>query len=841
MIDFSKLNNTNDDKQTELDPRKIFENLPNLKDIPNDLWQGQGKTLEEWYANRNKQDILISLNTGAGKTIVGLLIAQSLINAENSSVLYICSTNDLVKQTEAEAKKVGIDCTTRISGAFSNDLFETGKSFCITTYATLFNGHSVFQRNFIPEAIIFDDAHVAESILRDSFTINIKKQQHEKMFGEIVNLFKSHFQELGIEEKFNDSLKPNNHNMVMVTPRELKKQRMQLLAIFKTHNVANDSSLTFAFQHLKDKLDVCVAIFAHETFELTLPFLPSLALDIFNLQKKRIYLSATLQSQVEFIRAFGRKPTHTIRPDNDAGNGERLIITDIAPYSIFSALYVNKVSTTHKIVVAVSSYNEAKKWHSVSNPPTRELFTETLNKFRNASKGGFILVSRVDGIDLPHDQCRIMLIEGLPSGASLLEKYQWHFLGMLNTQNIRIANRLTQLFGRINRGRSDYGVFFIAGKELNIWLKDDRNIALLPILLQKQLSLGLKARKELPLNDSDKISDAIEKIFDRDDGWLNYYSRQIASVSDKQIKNNEIIEKAALAEAQYAKHMWKNEYCKARKALEESIDEFANADTPLGGWHGVWLGASFDFEGDTVSAETAYYTAELRLGSNITLPKSSHNSQTSQTTACNAFCKSLLSYFNYQRGLQQLPKKIKRLKEDLEKIGKTTTSTNQYEEAVRRLGEFLGFQSTRPDNDKHVGPDVIWVDEHNKSLISFELKTDKQGKAQYNKEDIGQGLNHLEWVNAQYNNYQHLSLLYVGPDWNVSVQANPSSKMGLCTIRVIEELKDEVIALINDISSSASSKIEEVISQKSTEEKWQLQSLLQKLWVRNMQSSSGNT
>ena len=49
--------------------------------------------------------------------------------------------------------------------------------------------------------------------------------------------------------------------------------------------------------------------------------------------------------------------------------------------------------------------------------------------------------------------CRIMVIDGLPAGGSLIEKFQWEYLRMRNFYAGRIANRLVQLFGRINRGR----------------------------------------------------------------------------------------------------------------------------------------------------------------------------------------------------------------------------------------------------------------------------------------------------------------------------------------------------------------------------------------------------
>jgi superfamily II DNA or RNA helicase len=138
-MDFSKLGSTKK-AAAPTDPIKIFETLPSLSGTFNDLWRGQDKALNEWNTARKKNDVLVSLNTGAGKTIVGLLIAQSLVNEGLDNVLYVCSTIDLVKQTSEEASRIGMEHSTRTQKRFSNDLFETGKAFCITTYAALFNG-----------------------------------------------------------------------------------------------------------------------------------------------------------------------------------------------------------------------------------------------------------------------------------------------------------------------------------------------------------------------------------------------------------------------------------------------------------------------------------------------------------------------------------------------------------------------------------------------------------------------------------------------------------------------------------------------------------------------------
>lgn len=66
-MDFSKLGRSKK-AQVLTDPIRIFETLPSLSGTFNDLWRGQDKALNEWHGARDRQDVLVSLNTGAGMT-----------------------------------------------------------------------------------------------------------------------------------------------------------------------------------------------------------------------------------------------------------------------------------------------------------------------------------------------------------------------------------------------------------------------------------------------------------------------------------------------------------------------------------------------------------------------------------------------------------------------------------------------------------------------------------------------------------------------------------------------------------------------------------------------------
>jgi replicative superfamily II helicase len=45
----------------------------------NDLYTSQADVLKTWFNDRNARDVIIKLHTGGGKTLVGLLMAQSTL------------------------------------------------------------------------------------------------------------------------------------------------------------------------------------------------------------------------------------------------------------------------------------------------------------------------------------------------------------------------------------------------------------------------------------------------------------------------------------------------------------------------------------------------------------------------------------------------------------------------------------------------------------------------------------------------------------------------------------------------------------------------------------------
>lgn len=842
-MDFSQLKRPTRNVKP-LDPIAIFERRPSLPNTPNDLWRGQTETLNKWHKNRGESDIFIALNTGAGKTLVGLLVAQSLVNEGIENVTYVCGTKDLVLQTQREATKLGIECTLRTSGNFSDSLFETGKAFCITTYTSFFNGLSVLQRDYFPGAVIFDDAHVAERIIRESFTLRISTPSQAALFKEIKVLLEPHFREVGKLPSLESAIGSPGGSSIMVSPSAAREHSERLYNLLVDSGIRSDSNLKYSFNHLKENLEHCAIVFGYGSVEISPPFLPLLTLPIFLRDVRRIYLSASLNYKSDIARAFGRIPDLCIEPKNDAGNGERLILfADEIPSKKIDHTFVTSLSEKHKVLIAVPSYRQAETWKKVGTPPSTDEFTDELQLFREASSGTFILVSRVDGIDLPHDTCRVMILDELPTGASLLEKFQWNTLDMKNFRAAKASNQITQLFGRINRGRNDYGAFIINGRSLSSWLKNDRKLALLPELLRNQILLGKSFHEQKRLLGASQLIDVIDSVLNRNQSWIDFYGESINEMSldneasERTQKIEESMTQAALAEVKFMSAIWNRDYAVARQALEEVMQDTEQADEKLSGWHSLWLGMCLENEQDYEAAQEEYFRARKRLANQVIVPKNLGDSQKAEAPT--------LGLTDFERQIDLIvgrnskegyAKTFQRLCDSVEKLDDSNASAEKHEEALRVLGEYLGFMSVRPDNDGGSGPDVFWIDDLTQRCLAFELKTQKKANPTYFKKEIGQGYNHLEWVRQNYPNHFCLGLVYVGSHGKLDKTANPSSEMYLCDISVLAVIRNQLIAGIRDLRAIAPTQRKSKVTEFCSASQWTLDGISSKVKVKTMQS-----
>ena len=176
-------------RSTLLDPTEIFKHLTPQEGY-NYLRDVQKEFLLSWHQRRNEQDIIGKLNTGAGKTLIGLLMLKSKMNEGFGPSVYLCPDHQLVNQVLNQARLfnipvVTIPISTESRAEFPLE-FLNGEAILVCTFERMFNGKSIFGvegygYREIQEigALVVDDAHSCIRKARQQCTITIDKN-HKK-------------------------------------------------------------------------------------------------------------------------------------------------------------------------------------------------------------------------------------------------------------------------------------------------------------------------------------------------------------------------------------------------------------------------------------------------------------------------------------------------------------------------------------------------------------------------------------------------------------------------------------------------------------------------------------
>ncbi|TGU71627.1 DEAD/DEAH box helicase [Geomonas terrae] len=776
-----------------VDPIELFIKVKVTDPAINDLWLAQGDALREWHKNRSRGDIGLVLNTGAGKTLVGLLMAQSLVNETKGKVIYVCSSIQLVEQTAGKAKGYGLQCTTYFRGGFSNDLYSRGKAPCITTYQAVFRGGSKFAREDV-DAVIFDDAHAAEHIIRDHFSLKIDRKENAALYSTLIALFREYFYNIGKSGTFEELATPGCQKLLFVPPFEVHRQFSEIVRVLTSAKLSSNIETAFPWEYLRDRIDLCAFVISGGSLTITPPFIPIRQLPYFRKEVRRIYLSATLGAPDAFTRTFGKVPEIIIAPETKAGKCERLILfpSNVDENDVAVAKEAIK---GRKTLILVPTRKRSKLWDDIAYIPEQEKVTESVDMFKkDSSTPKLVLAARYDGVDLPGDTCRVMVIDDLPTGLGHLERYMWESLNLNKTLRSTVASRIIQSFGRISRGLSDHGGVLITGKKLVDWLLTPKNQAYLPRFLTMQIMLGQEVSKNL--KKAEDVDSALTGCLGRSEGWLKAYEQFMnTDVELNGVDSEEESVAIASAEVTFGAMMWDRNYAGAAKVFAESLESTFAVSSNTGAWHSLWLGMAYELMGDSERA-TGMYSKAHQVQKNI--PQICTFAKAMSGKAFTDQVIEVASQFKInEEGKISLPKTIA---SDLSALDGAGTSS-QTEEALRALGQYLGLQALRPDNECNTGPDVLWLLPGCPALC-MEVKTDKKETSNYTKGDIGQMNDHLQWV---YDNTESkdVRLLFVGPISPATHAANPSQFVYVCQLEEFLILGKRLIAALEDVKNYA--------------------------------------
>jgi len=798
MVDFAKLK-TQKKKSTPIEPLEIFRRLPKPVGI-NDLYISQADVLDTWFQRRSQRDIVVKLHTGGGKTLVGLLMAQSTINETNEPVLYLTPTRQLVTQTLEKAKALGIAAVPYQTGQPLNDDFLNGKAIMVGTYKALFNGRSKFGVRggtgtpIKASAVILDDAHVAFSVVRESFTLEVSAEKQRDRYNSLTGLFRRAFKEIDRLGTFDDTVQGLNNGVIEVPYWAWHEQLDAVREQLRT----DAEQYPFDWPLLRDNLHMCHALVSPSTFTIT-PVLPLVsAFPTFAEAPRRIYMSATIADDSEIVRTFDADSAlvdNALVSRSLAGISERMIlIPDLMPFNFNVREALNKLLdwTTEKYgaIVLVPSNDAAEGWTDVATfaKGSEDVEALVLALQSRTTNGPVVFANRYDGIDLPGDSCRLLVMEGLPAGTSDYELLRAATLYGGAAISRMLAQRIEQVIGRGARGSGDHCVVLLAGAKLASWFAKDANFRLMTGATRAQLDMGATVSKEV--NDLKELATTILKSYERDSDWVEYHAETLAESVEPEAADAHRFDIAAAERKAF--NLWHDGYHeKAIARLLKVIAETKLLDPQTRGWLQQLAACIANNWGQGERAaelqRDAYGNNRNLLRPKILPPYRPLPTPSAQAAAIAG----QLRGYRVRRGLLHHF-------EDVVSHLHAAATANQFEQSLAELAQLIGLSSERYDNHG-VGPDVLWLLPQLLGII-IEAKSRKDGKNALTKEQHGQLLVAEEWFAKNYPDYKAIRVS-VHPS-NKATKAATATKSYALTYEKLNALIADARALLTKLCES---------------------------------------
>ena len=738
-LDFSKFRAIRDHLPT--DPRYIFASLSGRAPGFGYLRDVQGQVLDAWHARRRQRDVSIKMNTGTGKTAVGLLALRSSLNEGVGPALYVAPDKFLVRQVADQALRLGIKYT---EDPDSSD-YVSGDAIGIVTVHRLVNGRSIFGgpgsiRTEPVEigAIVIDDAHACVRTVEDQATVSIPEVH--PAFAQMLSLFEADLRSQS-PARLTD-LKNRAMGTIVRVPISSWAERipavMQIL--LENDNADDNSGWRFSWPLIRDILPACQAIFSSEAFEIQPMCPPTNMITSLEAARRRLYLTATLADDSVLVTHFGVSETAAkdpVTPSSAADIGDRLILSPRELNARMSDERVRDVvktlATTHNVVVLVPSYRRSRFWEEIATLTVgAEEIEQAVESLKRQHVGLVVFVNKYDGVDLPDDACRVLVIDGVPEAVNNAERREAEVLGGSDVLAHRKLQRIEQGMGRGVRSSEDYCVVLLLGASLSSVLAKPQMRKRLSPATQAQLELSMSVANAIDIDD---LIDVIEQCLNRDDDWLE-------------------VSRECLLAVRYAEGSTEPYSSSIRSAfVAASIEQYADAsdnmrsavnsvtDRQMKGWLQEQLAMYLHFI-DPVQAQKTLAGA-LKLNRRVMRPLSGVSYRRARSSIDQASTSSEFLAERFPNGTE--------LRLSIEELQGRLVFDDQdasyFEAAIEELGSLLGFDSQRPEQQTGRGPDNLWALGDSRFLV-IECKSEAASLVW--KKDAGQLAHSMSWFSEKY-------------------------------------------------------------------------------------------
>ncbi|MGB3402468.1 MAG: DEAD/DEAH box helicase family protein [Microcoleaceae cyanobacterium] len=765
---FKKIRRSNLSTET---PETLYRDYRNRK--IEGLLSHQADIIREYCEKAvEKSDVALQLPTGSGKTIVGLLIGEWRLRHFREKVVYLCPTKQLAHQVvEQSINKYGIKANlftgkqTEYHPTKKTE-YRNADTIAVTTYSGLFNTNSFFDN---ADVIILDDAHAAENYIAKYWSLEISRKNNWEIFRPLIDYFKPALSESHYSRLIRQSSDNSDAQWIEKIPTPLLcKYELLTKLISLLDEQVKDSDLYYPWSVIRDHLSACHIYISYKTILFRPLIPPTRTHQPFSQAKQRIYMSATLGEGGELERLTGVENIERLKIPkgwDQQGIGRRFFLFPESSLDQDDSLdLVCKMiqSTNRSLVLTPDKNTENELSESILKATQYKIFNasqieKSKQDFITTEKAVAVVANRYDGIDLPGDECRLLIIQNLQKATNLQEKFILTKLAAGILFQDRIRTRIIQAVGRCTRSATDYAAVIILGDELSESLQSPNKRKLLHPELQAEIEFGLEQSKA---SDENNFLDLLKIFLEHEKEWDNADQELISLRDDlhqEKLPAFDKLKKAVSHEVKYQYALWNNNFEGAVNECREVLSHLQEDDVEgyQAFWYylagsAAWLGAKQgiasmesiardNFKGaDKVAPQVSWFSELSRLSLNDD-EDSQPNTDTRLTQVIEGLANQLTKLGTAYN--QKFEAEVKEILENLKKDGKENTT--QFEIAHEKLGKLLGYEAGRSTGAST--PDPWWIAGEDLCIV-FEDYSGANPSTRIGKKKVQQAEGHRDWI-----------------------------------------------------------------------------------------------
>jgi len=401
------------------------------------------------------------------------------------------------------------------------------------------------------------------------------------------------------------------------------------------------------------------------------------------------------------------------------------------------------------------SYRELDRFKAACLPEGLEAVTaeeveDSFDAFVAKQAAALLLANRYDGMDLPDEACRLIVLTGMPARTHLQERFFLDRLGARRVLSERIRTRLVQGAGRCTRNSRDFAAVIIRGEGLTDFSSREEEIRAMRPELQAEMRFGLDNSEQTDVD----LNSLLEDFLQQGAAWQvaeTHLRAETAHAQRADVSDAESLRAAASHEVECWRALWRDDLRRAVNEAQSATDQLSGGPG-LRPYRALWFyfAASWSREleqtthrsDDRELANTLQSEAEGAARTMRWFPQLGADPPAAQPEEWNARAdraarKLLRLGIRGSKFERHVSEALVRIRDD---------EATRFELGLLALGELLGFDAIRPNDTSD--PDGVWGDDERLRLL-FEAKTEEGAGSPVSTSAVRQAQTHPQWVESR--------------------------------------------------------------------------------------------